>query len=113
MGLEMEEDEDKHSRLLVTKIKESYDNPAFSDITLKSANRHFHARAHKVILNIKGGRWGVKDLRNHQLLDLSCHEDKVVERILKWIYQGTCLVTIEDSQDFKFKIFEAATELSR
>ena len=101
MGLEMEEDEDKHSRL--------YDNPAFSDITLKSANRDFHA--HKVILNSKGGRWGVKDLRNHQLSS-SCYEDKVVERILKWIYQGSCLVTIEDSQELKLKIFEAATKLS-
>ena len=32
---EMEEEEDSHSRLLLIKIKESFDNPAYSDIKVK------------------------------------------------------------------------------
>ena len=106
----MEEDEDSHSRLLVTKIRESFDHPAFSDIKVKSEGKVFYA--HKIILNTRGGGWVDQNLRNKQVLDLSCHEDKVVERILKWIYCGSSLVTIEDSQEFKIKILKASTKLS-
>lgn len=106
----MEEDEDSHSRLLVTKIRDSFDHPAFSDIKVKSEGKVFYA--HKIILNTRGGGWVDQNLRNKQVLDLSCHEDKVVERILKWIYCGSSLVTIEDSQEFKIKILKASTKLS-
>ena len=106
----MEEDEDSHSRLLVTKIRESFDHPAFSDIQVKSEGKVFYA--HKIILNTRGGGWVEQNLTNKQVLDLSCHEDKVVERILKWIYCGSSLVTIEDSQEFKIKILKASTKLS-
>ena len=33
-----EREEDDHTKLLVTKIRDCYDNPAFSDIKLKSKN---------------------------------------------------------------------------
>ena len=68
----MEEDEDSHSRLLVTKIRESYDDPAYSDIKVKSEGKVY---AHKIILSTRGR--GVLELRNQQILDLSCLEDKV------------------------------------
>ncbi len=55
---EMEEEEDSHSRLLLIKIKESFDNPAYSDIKVKSETRLFNA--HKIILNTRNGGWGVR-----------------------------------------------------
>ena len=65
----MEEDEDSHSRLLVTKIRESYDDPAYSDIKVKSEGKGY---AHKIILSTRGGggAWGVLELRNQQILEL-------------------------------------------
>ena len=107
---EREEDDHDHTKLLVTKIRDCYDNPAFSDIKLKSKNRVFHG--HKIVLNTRAGGWGVQDLSKHHLLDLSGHEDSVVERILKWTYHGISLVTISDSHEFKLKMLEALTKLS-
>ena len=64
---EREEDDHDHTKLLVTKIRDCYDNPAFSDIKLKSKNRVFHG--HKIVLNTRAGGWGVQDLSKHHLLD--------------------------------------------
>ena len=59
-----ERDEDVHSKLILTKIKECYDSPTFSDIKVISSNRIFNA--HKIILNTRSGGWGVKD---QQIID--------------------------------------------
>ena len=89
--------------LVLTTIQRGFNNPTFSDLTIRS--RTFFC--HKLILSSRGeGEW-LKDLENRSHLDYSSLEDAAVSRLLKWIYVKDSLVSSSDSKEFVLEILEA------
>ena len=95
-----------HHNILIKTIKQNFNGQNYSDITLKTKNSLFHC--HKIIISSQGGwRPNLRDI-NH--LDCSNFEDRVVEKILKWIYLEHRLVSLGDSQEFVIQLLEASKD---
>ena len=100
----MPDDDDPHPDILVKTIRRGFNNPEFSDITLKSRSSIFYC--HKLILSSRGGNWG-QTFNNGNHLDYSSLEDEAVERILKWIYLGQSLLSKRDHEEFVIELLRA------
>ena len=85
-----------HQESILNTIRDLYNQQTFSDIIVISSQKTYNC--HKVILSSKGG-WGV-NLKNSNRIDCSKFNDKVVERILKWVYLGVNVISSEDSLEF-------------
>ena len=94
----------QHHDIFIKTIKQSFNEPKYSDITLKSRNSLFYC--HKIIISSHGG-W-TPNIRDINHLDCSKFEDTIVKKILKWFYLGHSLVSHADSQEFVIKILEAS-----
>ena len=89
-------------------IKDLYNQQTFSDIIVISSQKTYNC--HKVILSSKGG-WGV-NLKNSNRIDCSKFNDKVVERILKWVYLGVNVISSEDSLEFLTQLVNVGEKLN-
>ena len=89
-------------------IKDLYNQQTFSDIIVISSQKTYNC--HKVILSSKGG-WGV-NLKNSNRIDCSKFNDKVVERILKWVYLGVNVISSEDSLEFLTQLVNVGDKLN-
>ena len=97
-----------HQESILNTIKDLYNQQTFSDIIVISSQKTYNC--HKVILSSKGG-WGV-NLKNSNRIDCSKFNDKVVERILKWVYLGVNVISSEDSLEFLTQLVNVGEKLN-
>ena len=97
-----------HQESILNTIKDLYNQQTFSDIIVISSQKTYNC--HKVILSSKGG-WGV-NLKNSNRIDCSKFNDKVVERILKWVYLGVNVISSEDSLEFLTQLVNVGDKLN-
>ena len=84
-------EEEENNERIISKVKESFNSPQFSDI--------FHC--HKIILSSREGSWGIEQsLASTNILHWPDIKDNIVERILHWIYLGKRLASELDSREF-------------
>ena len=99
------EEEENNARIIST-VRESFNNPQFSDILIRSKSNTFHC--HKIILSSREGSWGIEQsLASTNILHRPEIKDNIVERILHWIYLGKRL----DSRKFLQDLMGAAVTL--
>ena len=97
-----------HQESILNTIKDLYNQQTFSDIIVISSQKTYNC--HKVILSSKGG-WGV-NLKNSNRIDCSKFNDKVVERILKWLYLGENIISSEDSLEILTQLVNVGKKLN-
>ena len=97
-----------HQESILNTIKELYNQQKFSDIIVISSQKTYNC--HKVILSSKG-EWGV-NLKNSNRIDCSKFNDKVVERILKWLYLGENIISSEDSLEILTQLVNVGKKLN-
>ena len=93
--------------LILSKLKQSFNNPEFSDVRIVSASATFYA--HKLILTTRPGVWSeMEKFADIEVLCWNQIEDHVAERILRWIYMGERILCEKDSQSFAKSLVKAA-----
>ena len=103
------EEEENYERI-ISKVKEAFNSPEFSDILIRSKNKTFNC--HKIILSSREGGWGIeKSLASTSILHWPDIEDNIAERILHWIYLGKRLASELDSREFLQDLMGAAVTL--
>ena len=93
--------------LVLSKLKQSFNNPEYSDVRIVSKNNTFYA--HKLILTTRSGVWS--SMEKFADIDVLCWnqiQDDVAERILRWIYMGERILCEKDSRLFAESLFKAA-----
>ena len=103
------EEEENYERI-ISKVKEAFNSPEFSDILIRSKNKTFHC--HKIILSSREGGWGIEQsLASTNILHWPDIKDNIVERILHCIYLGKRLASELDSREFLQDLMGAAVTL--
>ena len=77
------EEEENYERI-ISKVKEAFNSPEFSDIWIRSKNKTFHC--HKIILSSREGGWGIeksKSLASTNILNWQDIKDNWIEFILE------------------------------
>ena len=54
-------EEEENYEQIISKVKEAFNSPEFSDILIRSKNKTFHC--HKIILSSREGGWGIEQSR--------------------------------------------------
>ena len=103
-------EEEENYEQIISKVKEAFNSPEFSDILIRSKNKTFHC--HKIILSSREGGWGIEQsLASTNILHWPDIKDNIVERILHWIYLGKRLASELDSREFLQDLMGAAVTL--